>query len=168
MSASVLRVNSGSGNVTLSRVFGLEAELLTAGGHLHINALYGKKASLLSGGGHVLISHMSCEGLAAIDSAGGHVTVDGLEGNASILSAGGNIKVRRKCRMTRDSVSVIHGAGMCSMVPLLDAPAQCPQPTPCLVSGTYVWTPRDCQFWCTECSVLTISAAVPRSYCGMS
>lgn len=93
LSASHLRLNSGGGSITLSRVFGLDAELLSQGGNISINALYGKKANILSGGGHVTVCHMSCDGLATVDSAGGRLTVDGLEGNASILSAGGDIKV---------------------------------------------------------------------------
>ncbi len=93
LSASQLRVHSGGGAIALSRMFGLEAELLSEGGPISINALYGGKASLQSGGGHLSVGHMSCDGLATLDTAGGRLTVDGLEGNASILSAGGAIKV---------------------------------------------------------------------------
>jgi len=38
--------------------------------------------------------HMSCAGLGMLDSSGGRLAVEGLEGNASLLSAGGeNVKV---------------------------------------------------------------------------
>lgn len=93
LSASVLRVSSGGGAVSLGRVFGLEAELLSEGGDIGIAALYGKKAGLFTGGGVLSVGHMACDGLATVDSAGGRLTVDGLEGNASILSAGADIKV---------------------------------------------------------------------------
>eukprot|EP00879_Flechtneria_rotunda_P011997 GHRR01012530.1.p1 GENE.GHRR01012530.1~~GHRR01012530.1.p1 ORF type:complete len:176 (+),score=86.89 GHRR01012530.1:872-1399(+) len=36
---------------------------------------------------------MACSGLGILESGGGSLTVDGLEGNASLVSAGGDIKV---------------------------------------------------------------------------
>lgn len=39
---------------------------------------------------------MSCEGLAMVDSGGGQLSVEGLEGNASLLSGGGDVKVSQQ------------------------------------------------------------------------
>lgn len=49
-----------------------------------------------SGGGGIRLSHMSCTA-ATLDSGGGSVTVDGLEGNATLLSGGGAVKVPVGC-----------------------------------------------------------------------
>jgi hypothetical protein len=45
-------------------------------------------------GGRLHIDHIAClKGEARLESGGGAIQVDGLEGNAAILSSGGNIKV---------------------------------------------------------------------------
>lgn len=45
-------------------------------------------------GGRLHIDHIAClKGEARLESGGGAIQVDGLEGNAAILSSGGNMKV---------------------------------------------------------------------------
>lgn len=45
-------------------------------------------------GGRLHIDHIAClKGEARLESGGGAIQVDGLEGNAAILSSGGNLKV---------------------------------------------------------------------------
>lgn len=62
-----------------------------------------------SSGGHIALSHTACSGLVQLDSSGGDVTVDGLEGSASILTAGGAVKVHLHERA--QSVFVDSGGG---------------------------------------------------------
>jgi hypothetical protein len=54
----------------------------------------GGSSSSGGGGGGLHISHIAClRGEARLESGGGPLEVDGLEGNAALLSSGGNIKV---------------------------------------------------------------------------
>jgi hypothetical protein len=93
LSASNLRLSSGGGSITVQRLFALDAQLLSQGGPVGIGALYGVKVALDSGRGPLAVGHMSCSGLAMLQSGGASLTVDGLEGNASLISAGGDVKV---------------------------------------------------------------------------
>jgi hypothetical protein len=63
------------------------------GGDVELGAMYGQKALLETGGGALRAAHVSCSGLAAVDTAGGAVAIEGLEGNASLLSGGGPMQV---------------------------------------------------------------------------
>ncbi|WIA30048.1 hypothetical protein OEZ86_000143 [Tetradesmus obliquus] len=93
LSASNLRLSSGGGAITVQRLFALDAQLLSQGGAVDIGALYGVKVAADSGSGPLAVGHMSCSGLAMLQSGGASLTVDGLEGNASLISGGGDVKV---------------------------------------------------------------------------
>lgn len=77
----------------MQRLFALDAQLLSQGGAVNIGALYGVKVAADSGSGPLAVGHMSCSGLAMLQSGGASLTVDGLEGNASLISGGGDVKV---------------------------------------------------------------------------
>jgi hypothetical protein len=95
LSASNLRLSSGGGSIAVQRLFALDAQLVSQGGAVGIGALYGVKVALDSGRGRLAVGHMSCSGLAMLQSGGAGLAVDGLEGNASLISSGGDIKVGR-------------------------------------------------------------------------
>jgi hypothetical protein len=93
LSASQLRLSSGGGAINVQRLFALDAQLVSEGGPVAIGALYGVKVQLDSGRGPLSVGHMSCSGLAMLQSGGSSLAVDGLEGNASLISSGGDVKV---------------------------------------------------------------------------
>jgi hypothetical protein len=93
LSASNLRLSSGGGAISVQRLFALDAQLVSQGGPVQLGALYGVKVQLDSGKGPLAVGHMSCSGLAMLQSGGASLTVDGLEGNASLISGGGDVKV---------------------------------------------------------------------------
>jgi hypothetical protein len=64
-----------------------------SGGDIELGAAYGERASFHTGGGGFKVAHMSCSGLVAVDTSGGGIHIEGLEGNASLLSGGGLVQV---------------------------------------------------------------------------
>lgn len=67
---------------------------IQTGGDVRIGAAYGERAVFETGGGSFAAAHVSCSGLASVDTRGGGLCVEGLEGNASLLSGGGAVRVR--------------------------------------------------------------------------
>lgn len=93
LSAMMLAVHSGSGPISLGRLFGGNINISCQGHAASIAALYSKQASIRTCGGPISIQHMSCSESAWVDSGGGNLVVQGLEGNATLSSSGGPIKV---------------------------------------------------------------------------
>lgn len=99
----------------IKRLFGLTVDVLSAGGPCSIGSVYADRAAVSTGGhyaaagvegdsrggaaaavcgGSLHVGHMAClKGEARLESGGGPLSVDGLEGNAVLLSSGGDIKV---------------------------------------------------------------------------
>jgi hypothetical protein len=86
-------LRSGGGSIRVKRLFGLDVQLDSDTGPVTMGALYGTKAANTTGGGALALAHACCSGLLAVDSEGGSVQVEGLEGAASLLSGGGPIQV---------------------------------------------------------------------------
>ena len=78
----------------MKRLIGLEVDLHSCRGNIEVGAVYGTRTLLATEGGNLQLSHGACTGLLAIETEGGGVEVEGLEGNASIISGGGPVKVR--------------------------------------------------------------------------
>ncbi|KAF6257312.1 hypothetical protein COO60DRAFT_1640038 [Scenedesmus sp. NREL 46B-D3] len=112
LSASVLRLSSGGGAISVQRLFALDAQLVSQGGAVGVGALYGVKVALDSCAGPLAVGHMSCSGLAMLQSGGAALAVEGLEGNASLISAGGDVKAWLN-PAAPVSLQVAAGGGVC-------------------------------------------------------
>ncbi|MCO5606598.1 hypothetical protein L7F22_060786 [Adiantum nelumboides] len=50
--------------------------------------------NITSGGGGISIRHLQAQKMAHVSSNGGHVQIDGLDGNAAIFTNGGNLQLQ--------------------------------------------------------------------------
>lgn len=77
----------------------LRAATAGAGGQRTTAASQGAGGAPSSSSGRLHVGHIAClKGEARLESGGGSLEVDGLEGNAALLSRGGNVKVRAASR----------------------------------------------------------------------
>lgn len=92
--SAVFELNTGGGNLSLKKAIGTAMQIDTDGGDMVIGSAYGEDVKLKSGGGCIEIKHIQAHQMAHVSSDGGHVQINGLDGNAEILSGGGNVQLQ--------------------------------------------------------------------------
>lgn len=91
---AALQLRTDGGDLSIGKVIGTSLQIDTGGGNMVIGSAYGQDAKISSGGGGIAIKHLQSQEMAHVSSNGGHVQIDGLDGNAEILTGGGDTQLQ--------------------------------------------------------------------------
>lgn len=91
---AALELRTGGGNLSIEKAVGTKLQIESDGGDVRIGSAYGQDVDIRSGGGCISIKHLQAQEKAHVSSSGGHVQIDGLDGNVVISTNGGNLHVQ--------------------------------------------------------------------------
>lgn len=92
VSASTVELHTGRAPCSVSRLVGLQVRVSTSRAPLSAGTLLADKALITSLGGSINIANMRCSGYGHVQSGGGGLQVDGVDGVAELASGGGRVR----------------------------------------------------------------------------
>mmetsp|Transcript_152 Transcript_152/g.336 ORF Transcript_152/g.336 Transcript_152/m.336 type:complete len:373 (-) Transcript_152:375-1493(-) len=94
LSGSNVELRTGRGAIDLKRLIGQRVQVELHNAPLRVGALYAENIVVHTGGAAVDIGTLDCSGHEAnIETEGGKISVNSLDGNANLFSRGGDVEV---------------------------------------------------------------------------